>query len=152
MPALLFYKGSGIAAWAIRKWTRSKFAHVAPCTIESKIYDAFWSTGVTVRPYDALTDWGAAIAVPVSPVTPPGWLDAQVGKRYDIAAIFLCGLCKRFPGWLHADDSNQGAWTCSRLACVWAGLETKAWGLKWPPTPEDIFEFLNQAILEMKDR
>jgi hypothetical protein len=138
---LRFSRGSGFAAWAIRRWTRSQFAHVAPCTIESKIYDAFWNTGVTMRAYDALADWAAAVVVPVTPAVSESWLDAQVGKRYDLTALVFCGLCKRFPLWRHIYHIKPGKWTDSRLACEWAGLKSS--DLDWSLTPEDVYDILN---------
>lgn len=138
-PCLLFYPGFGFSGWIVRAWTRSRFAHVAVCE-GGVVYNAFGRRRLSCRPYNSALD-NDAVRIPIVPAAPTGWLEAQVGKPYDIWSIVLCGLCKRAPQWLHVYVSRQGVWTCSRLACVWAGYEAKAWGLRWPPTPEDDYEF-----------
>lgn len=147
---LLFYRGTGIVAWFIRFWTKSKYSHVAPAVFVSGktdamyAYDAYWSTGVTRRLVTPAYPADLVQAIPAEQWATWGklnWLEAQVGKPYDRWSIIFIGITKRSPKWLHIYISRQGEWICSRLACVFAGYEQLAWGLTWPPSPEDIFEF-----------
>ena len=144
--SLLYYRGSGPAAWFIRKWTKSQFAHVAPC-VDGVINDVYWTPGVTSR----FREFGdLRIAEQVLPfddaksLEKSVWLQAQKGKRYDKLAIIIIGLTKRFLPGIHVYDSRQRAWICSRLASVVAEIETECWGLNGPPSPQDVYELVKE--------
>lgn len=72
------------------------------------------------------------------------WLEAQVGKPYNKPAIFIIGLTKRTPGWLHVYVSRQGEWICSLLSIVVAEVELEAWGLRGPGSPQDCFVLVKE--------
>ncbi len=147
--ALLYYRGSGIAAWWIRRWTKSRFAHVAPAIFfddsgGALAYDAYWSTGVTKRELYPVDLWFGVEDVQYLPFDAAqvdaklAWLEEQVDKHYDKPSIVIIGLTKRLPGWLHVYVSRQGEWICSLLAMVTSETEQECWGLNGPPSPEDI--------------
>ena len=144
---LYFYRGHGIPGWVIRHWTKSNFAHVSPVIVadnlQGVVYDAFWGQKLSKR---LLTiEDSAATRVELVHLDIPGkllWLEAQLGKRYDRLAIFLDGIAKWFPSYLHVSDSLENALDCSRLSCDFANLEEEAEMLSWPVTPGDLYRLL----------
>lgn len=108
---LRFVRGEGFLSEAICAVTWSKWSHVEFWTPDGYL-GAQVKGGIQVRPYDYCKVKAEAFAhVMLTPEQADGlWKFAysQIGKPYDIAAIF---------GFLfHRDWAHQGKWFCSEFA------------------------------------
>lgn len=142
---LLFYRPSGpltgrAGGEIICLDTRSPFCHVAGRVTDAdgdRVYEALLTPGVRVRPYDAAgADRGAVeVAWPLN----VAFLEAQVGKRYNLRALLEDAVSGLLPAGLHLIDTEQGGDDCSLYMAEAAGLAVKDYALRGPVTPGQLY-------------
>jgi len=113
MTALIrFSRGTGVAGWAVRSYTWSRFAHVGFLLAPGIVLDAAPGSGVSVREQpaldgDALFRADVPDAVVDAAVT---WARNQVGARYDYIGVLGLGL--------HRNWRDESHWWCSELVAA----------------------------------
>ncbi len=139
---IVFFRGSGPIAAAIRWQTRGEYAHCGWWARDGNFYEAHAWHGVTRSPSPWTRNRGRADAYALLGVTDEqheaitAFCFAHVGAGYDWMG------CARFLSGVNRNDSNL--WFCSELcaeACESAGfplLHTQAWRLSpvtlsWSP-------------------
>lgn len=112
MTQLWFYKAPGrLFDKLIRWYTKSKYSH-CEIVIDGIAYTAdAWAGEVVVRPVATFNpdNWDVVdIAAPVD----VGWLNQQLGKKYDWLGIF---------GFLLWNTEDPSRWYCSELCAAALG-------------------------------
>lgn len=139
MTFLLFFRGAGIVDELVREIEHGDFAHVACRVSATEVIEAV-EPKVLLRPYEPEGRDKDAVEVPHALNVP--WLWLQVGKDYDETALVCDLISEHLPGGIEIYDSKQGAWDCSRLAAVAAGLNTL--GETGPVTPQRLYEIVTR--------
>jgi uncharacterized protein YycO len=101
----------------IRALTFSKWAHVAVVCPDGAVLEATWPHGVRWSTLGALLATHSSFEERTLPITPEAfaWLRAQVGKPYDISALFA--VLNPWRDWQEDDK-----WFCSELIGRATGL------------------------------
>ena len=114
-----FCRARGIASRLIEWFGASYYSHVTTlCLDRQNVIDARLNGGVRRRPLSYLVketiDWYALECTPEQLAAVMGFLSAQIGKRYDIRAIwhFVTGQV-RDHNW-----TRRTAWFCDELAAA----------------------------------
>ena len=120
MIKIHFCKSNSVTGWLVRLFTFSQWNHVA-IEVNGKVYEARGMTGVTRSSAGGyLSQWAKHATVQITaPLNSQliGFLESQVGKRYDFGGIIALPFRKPWHG--------KSKWFCSELvaaALLAAGL------------------------------
>lgn len=121
---LVLFRGHGIAAWIIRAWTRSAWAHCGvlwvcegiPMVLEARAIGGVSCHALANRQKDhpSIYPTGRAISVPLAL--------QRLGDHYSIKDAIRSGLGQR---------GDHAGWECAEYAAMLLGLDHEATG--WTP-------------------
>jgi uncharacterized protein YycO len=117
-PAILLFRGRGLASALIRFQSRGEYSHAAILMPDGRIVESWQGAGVRVK---TLSDWKDIDAFTIPNMPQAAWDDAirfaldQVGKGYDYVGVARFITRKR-----HYTDIDK--WFCSEL--VFAALQS----------------------------
>ena len=123
---LVMFRGRGLAAWVIRAWTRSSWAHCGvlwvcegvPLVIESRAIGGVSCHALQARLKDCpdLYPTGRTVSLPLAL--------RHLGGRYSVKDAVRAGLGQR---------GDHAGWTCAEVAAMILGLDHDAAGQhEWP--------------------
>lgn len=118
---LIFARSNTIGSWLIRLLTFSKWSHVAAIMPNGLVIEATWPEGVRRISMEALLSSYPHTEVREINISPVGidWLERQVGKRYDVTALFT--FLNPWRKWRQDDK-----WFCSELIAQACGVFQEA--------------------------